>query len=46
LAGWTLAEMDEGVVDDAWLAKKPKWERYRLHPVSFAMIWRKRVPAR
>jgi SAM-dependent methyltransferase len=46
LAGWTLAEMDEGVVDDAWLAKKPKWERYRLHPVSFAMIWRKHVPAR
>ena len=41
-AGWTLAEMDEGVVDDAWVAKKPKWERYRFHPVSFAMVWRKR----
>jgi SAM-dependent methyltransferase len=40
-AGWTLAEMDEGVVDDAWIAKKPKWERYRFHPVSFAMVWRK-----
>jgi SAM-dependent methyltransferase len=40
-AGWTLAEMDEGVVDDAWLAKKPKWEEYRFHPVSFAMVWRK-----
>jgi SAM-dependent methyltransferase len=39
-AGWTLAEMDEGVVDDAWIAKKPKWERYRSHPVSFAMVWR------
>ena len=23
-AGWTLAETDEGVVDDAWIAKKPK----------------------
>jgi SAM-dependent methyltransferase len=41
-ASWTLAEMDEGVVDDAWLAKKPRWARYRFHPVSFAMVWRKR----
>jgi SAM-dependent methyltransferase len=41
-AGWTLAEMDEGVIDDAWIAKKPKWERYRSHPVSFAMVWRGR----
>jgi SAM-dependent methyltransferase len=44
-AGWTLAEMDEGLVDDAWLAKKPKWARYRSHPVSFAMVWRKRAPS-
>jgi SAM-dependent methyltransferase len=42
-AGWTLLEMDEGVVDDAWIAKKPKWERYRHHPVSFAMVWRRRA---
>jgi SAM-dependent methyltransferase len=41
-AGWTLAEMDEGVVDEAWIAKKPKWQRYRFHPVSFAMVWRSR----
>jgi SAM-dependent methyltransferase len=39
-AGWTLAEMDEGLVDDAWLHKKPKWERYRGLPISFAMVWR------
>jgi SAM-dependent methyltransferase len=39
-AGWTLAEMDEGVVDDAWIAKKPNWEQYRLHPVSFSMVWK------
>jgi SAM-dependent methyltransferase len=38
-AGWTLRELDEGVVDDAWIAKKPKWEKYRFHPVSFAMVW-------
>ena len=41
-AGWTLLEMDEGVVDDAWIAKKPKWERYRFHPVSFGLVWRRR----
>ena len=40
--GWTLLEMDEGVVDDAWIAKKPKWARHRFHPVSFTMVWRKR----
>jgi SAM-dependent methyltransferase len=43
-AGWSLAEMDEGVVDEAWIAKKPKWEKYRFHPVSFAMIWRRHAP--
>jgi len=40
-AGWALAEMDEGIIDDAWLARKPKWETYRGHPVSFVMRWRK-----
>ena len=40
-AGWTLAAMEEGVIDDAWIAKKPKWERLRHHPVSFAMVWRR-----
>ena len=40
-AGWTLEAMEEGVVDDAWIAKKPKWERYRFHPVSFVMVWRR-----
>ncbi|GAB2819698.1 class I SAM-dependent DNA methyltransferase [Streptomyces daliensis] len=41
-AGWTLAEMREGVVDERWLAVKPKWERFRGHPVSAALVWRKR----
>ena len=41
-AGWTLVEMDEGVIDEAWLRKKPKWEQYRNRPVSFAMVWQKR----
>lgn len=40
-AGWILVEMDEGIVDDAWLAKKPHWEKHRSQPVSFVMVWRK-----
>ncbi|MDE3724238.1 class I SAM-dependent methyltransferase [Nocardiopsis sp. N85] len=39
-AGWALADMVEGVVDDTWVAAKPKWERYRGHPVSAAYAWR------
>ena len=39
-AGLRLIEMVEGVIDDAWIAKKPKWDAYRHHPVSFAMAWR------
>ena len=40
-AGWVLVEMDEGVVNDEWLVKKPKWEKYRDWPMSFALVWRK-----
>jgi hypothetical protein len=40
-AGRSLAEMEEGVVDDAWVAKRPKRERLRHHPVSFCMVWRR-----
>ncbi len=41
-AGWTLVEMREGVVDERWLAVKPKWERFRHHPVSAALVWHRR----
>lgn len=40
-AGWVLSEMDEGVVDDEWVAKKPSWKRLFHHPVSFSMVWRR-----
>ena len=40
-ASWTLAEMKESLVDDAWLAVKPKWERFRGHPLAFAFVWRR-----
>jgi hypothetical protein len=43
--GFELAEMDEGLVDEACLDKKPKWTGYRGLPISFAMVWR-RAPAR
>ena len=41
--GWTLVDMDEGLIDDAWLKKKPKWEKYLGLPVSFLMVWRQVV---
>ena len=40
-AGWTLVELRERVVDDVWLALKPKWESLRDRPISFAFVWRK-----
>ncbi len=40
-AGWSLLEMDEGLIDSAWLEKKPKWETYFGVPISFAMVWQK-----
>jgi SAM-dependent methyltransferase len=39
--GLQLVEMVEGLVDDDWIAAKPKWEKYRHHPVTYAMVWRK-----
>jgi SAM-dependent methyltransferase len=40
-AGFRLGELVEGVVDEAWIAAKPKWERFRDRPVSFALVWEK-----
>jgi SAM-dependent methyltransferase len=39
---WSLLEMDEGLIDNAWLRKKPKWECYFGLPISFAMVWRQK----
>jgi SAM-dependent methyltransferase len=38
-AGLALAALHERVVDDEWVALKPKWERFRHHPISFAFVW-------
>lgn len=40
-AGFTLAEMDEALIDDDWIALKPKWEAWRHRPISFALVWTK-----
>jgi len=40
-AGLSLMEMRERLVDDRWIVLKPRWEQYRNHPVSFAMVWQK-----
>jgi SAM-dependent methyltransferase len=38
----SLVEMRERLVDDRWIALKPRWEPYRNYPVSFVMAWRNR----
>jgi SAM-dependent methyltransferase len=40
-AGWVLIEMKERLIDDAWIALKPRWESFRHHPVAVAFVWRK-----
>ena len=40
-ATFFLVEMRERLVDDRWIALKPRWEPFRNHPVSFAVAWRK-----
>jgi SAM-dependent methyltransferase len=40
-AGWRLVELKEALVDDAWIAAKPKWAANRGRPISFAWVWRK-----
>ena len=39
----SLVEMRERLVDDRWIALKPRWEPYRHHPVSFVMAWQRAV---
>jgi SAM-dependent methyltransferase len=40
--GWSLLEMDERLVDEAWLREKPRWEPYAGTPLSFAMAWQRK----
>jgi hypothetical protein len=38
-AGFVASELREAVIDDDWVRRKPKWERYREWPISFAWVW-------
>jgi SAM-dependent methyltransferase len=38
-AGLRLVEMREALIDDEWVSLKPRWERYRDWPISFALVW-------
>lgn len=38
-AGWSLLEMEEGLVDEAWLRAKPKHAPYAGVPLTFATVW-------
>ena len=38
-AGFVASELREAVVGDDWVRRKPKWERYRDWPISFAWVW-------
>ena len=40
-AGLSLVEVQECVIDEKWLATKPKWGDYLNWPVSFALVLRK-----
>jgi SAM-dependent methyltransferase len=39
-AGWRLQELKEAVIDDDWIAAKPKWAVHRHRPISFGCVWR------
>ena len=39
--GFSLLEMDEGLIDAEYLRAKPKWEKYFGLPISFSMVWRR-----
>jgi SAM-dependent methyltransferase len=39
--GWSLLEMDEALIDETWLQRKPRWQQYIGLPISFAMVWRR-----
>lgn len=38
-AGWRLAEAAEALVEEAWLATKPKWANLLGQPFSMALVW-------
>jgi SAM-dependent methyltransferase len=43
-AGWSLAEMDERVVDAQWVERRPAFRKYLHRPISFVLAWCKPAP--
>ena len=31
--------MYELVIDDEWIRRKPRWDKYRDWPISFVWVW-------
>lgn len=40
---WRLLEMQERVVDSAWVAQKPGMAKYLHQPISFCLVWQSEV---
>jgi len=40
-AGLRLVEVREGLIDDGFIAEKPKWEKLRGTPITMAVVWKK-----
>jgi SAM-dependent methyltransferase len=38
---FTLAEIDEAIIDKSWIALRPGWRRYLNKPASYMLVWRK-----
>ncbi|KIA60858.1 class I SAM-dependent DNA methyltransferase [Nocardia vulneris] len=38
-AGWVLTEFAEALIDEAWLAAKPKWTQLLGQPFTMASVW-------
>ncbi|WP_433578022.1 class I SAM-dependent DNA methyltransferase [Nocardia brasiliensis] len=38
-AGWVLTEFAEALIDEAWLAAKPKWTHLLGQPFTMASVW-------
>lgn len=41
-SGWTLVDLRERIVDEAFTANKASWERHLGWPITFGFAWRKR----
>ncbi|MBV8950742.1 MAG: class I SAM-dependent methyltransferase [Actinobacteria bacterium] len=38
-AGFAAVELHEAVVDQEWIRRKPRWDRFREWPISFVWTW-------